>query len=68
MWKYLTYLKRVIMTALKFSFTSLLASFEGSTNTHKNGFISKAYLNFKGLLTKAYKKTRLGIDKINYHG
>lgn len=41
------------MTALKFSFISLLASFEGTTNTHENEFISKAYLNFKGLLTKA---------------
>lgn len=55
------------MTALQFSFMSLLAFFEGTANTHKNEFISKAYLNFKGLLTKPCKKTRLAMDKINYH-
>lgn len=64
----MTYLRRVIIIALKFSFTSVLASFEGSTSTHKNEFISKAYLNFKGLLTKVCKKTRLAMDKINYRG
>lgn len=64
----MTYLRRATMTALKFIFTSLLTTFEGSTNTHKNEFISKAYLNFKGLLTKACKKTRLAMDKINYYG
>lgn len=48
----MTYLRRVTMTALNFGFISLLASFEGATNTHRNEFINKAYLKFKGLFDK----------------
>lgn len=52
----MTYLRRVTMTALNFGFISLLVSFEGATSTHKNEFINKAYLKFKGLFDKGLSK------------